>query len=491
MYIYIYIYISPCLHANRYMVVQGAAIVTAPICTCVKINTFGTMACWTIMFLAQDKLNASSQGHLLGFRHMFAKLALRAAVCSQAARPPGKQQQSCYPVFGSAPSPQLHRLSQAASAQAAIGTPFGLHKVANKSGPYKSAMALPPQAPLAVKLTSHSTTHLPPTTSQVKGNVTKAIHKPHFTKGKGTAPAPRRKTTKAKSCKGMPQIPPSLPDSVGNKPAIGGSSLSITQWLENMRLERLQGATWKRGKLFVDLFSGERSPVGRQVAQRGGAYIAFDVLIDERFDLGNPEAEQVLMSWMRKGWIWGVWLGTDCTTWSLASYSKGLGWFNSYRTRQNLWGEMAKLTPTAKAKVLEGNTHAQFTIRVLLQVANQPLVVAGLENPAGSVIWHLPELQALGKRDRVFNSTCHYCQYGTQWKKPTRFLFVGCAQALAPCKMCKQSGQICSRTKKAHLKLGHGRCHPSSGKVLTKLATQYPPKLTVQLVDCLAGPAST
>ncbi len=71
-----------------------------------------------------------------------------------------------------------------------------------------------------------------------------------------------------------------------------------------MRLERLQGATWKRGKLFVDLFSGVRSPVGRQVAQRGGAYIAFDVLIDERFDLGNPEVMQVLVSWMRNGWIW-------------------------------------------------------------------------------------------------------------------------------------------------------------------------------------------
>ena len=34
--------------------------------------------------------------------------------------------------------------------------------------------------------------------------------------------------------------------------------LAITKWLENLRLEKLQKATWQEGKLFLDLFSGKR-----------------------------------------------------------------------------------------------------------------------------------------------------------------------------------------------------------------------------------------
>ena len=288
----------------------------------------------------------------------------------------------------------------------------------------------------------------------------------------GAAPAPRKSVDKV----------------LAKIPAIGGPT--VTQWLEELRKEKLRSATWKQGQLFVDLFSGPRSPVGRQVGKRGGAYIAFDILIDERFDVTNPEVEQLLKRWIQQGLVWGVWLGTDCTTWSRASYCKGLGWFNFYRSRQNLWGELAKLSPKAKQRVLEGNQHALFSCRMLWHVLNQPLAVAGLENPAGSVIWLLPQLLAL-ERDhpsKVHKSICDYCQYGAPWKKPTTFLWVGIATALAPCKRCgTQKGHICPpRTGKEHLRLGQGRCHPTSGKKLTKLATPYPPKLAAQLVDCLA-----
>ena len=210
--------------------------------------------------------------------------------------------------------------------------------------------------------------------------------------------------------------------------------------------------------------------------------MSFDILIDERFDLRNPETQQTLMRWIKNGWVWGVWLGTVCTTWCLASYSKGPGWFNSYRSKSNLWGEVGALSPKARKKVLQGNADAKFTIRVLQEITNQPLAVAGMENPAGSVIWKLPEFIALGKERRIHQSTCHYCQYGARWKKPTKLLFVGGAKALAPAKLCN-----CSGSKLPHLKLGGGRRHPTSGELLTKLATEYPPRLAAQIVDCLAG----
>ena len=271
------------------------------------------------------------------------------------------------------------------------------------------------------------------------------------------------------------------------QPAIGGQT--IAQWLEAERLSRLGAATWKKGKLFVDLFSGPRSPIGREVGKRGGAYIAFDILIDQRFDLTNPEVEAVLWGWIAQGFVWAVWLGTDCTTWSTASYSKGPGWLNSYRRKVNLWGEPALLSAKAQEKLSQGNKHAWFSLRILDHVARQPSVAAGMENPAGSAIWILPELLDLEKRHggKIHRSTCHYCQYGKPWQKPTTFLWVATPRATAPNKKCQPRGRVCSRTGRLHVRLGQGRCHPSSGKPLTQVAQPYPPQLAAKLVDCLAG----
>ena len=228
------------------------------------------------------------------------------------------------------------------------------------------------------------------------------------------AHASNKRAQNSQICKGKP---PTLarPTTLGGKwPAIGDQQPTISKWLEDMRRDRVQRATWKKGKLFVDLFAGMRSPVGRQVGKRGGAFIAFDILIDERFDLEHPEVIETLTWWIRQGLVWGVWLGTDCTTWSKASYSKGPGWFNSYRSQRHMWGELGSLTPQARGRVLQGNAHAQFTMRVMQQVADQPLAVAGLENPSGSVIWQLLEMQALEKGSRFHHSVCHYCQYGAR-----------------------------------------------------------------------------
>ena len=271
------------------------------------------------------------------------------------------------------------------------------------------------------------------------------------------------------------------------QPAIGGQT--IAQWLEALRLSQLAATTWKKGKLCVDLFSGPRSPIGREVGKRGGAYIAFDILIDKRFDLTNPEVEKVLMAWIVQGFVWAVWLGTDCTTWSRASYSKGPGWLNSYRRKVNVWGEPSLLSAKAKEKVAQGNNHALLSLRLLEQVAGQPWVAAGMENPAGSAIWLLPEILALEKRypSKIHRSTCHYCQYGKPWQKATTFLWVATPEATAPKKKCQPRGCICSRTGRPHTRLGKGRCHLSSGKQLTLVAQPYPAQLAATLVDCLAG----
>lgn len=362
--------------------------------------------------------------------------------------------------------------------------PSSLHLFSRTNGLHDSAKSS--QGLLASKPLSRKSVALPKNNATAKR---KFIHRQTGADyKKRRAHVQNKKPRKLKICTSRVQILKKQPILWTVRPAIGGShGPSITHWLEEMRQDRLRSAVWRKGQLFIDLFSGRNSPVGRQVGKRGGAFIAFDVLIDVRFDLSNPEVQETLMRWIRQGLVWSVWLGTDCTTWSRASYSKGPGWLNSYRTQHNLWGQLSSLSTHAKEKVLQGNAHLRFSIAVLQQIADQPLATGGFENPASSVIWLLPELQALGEGMRFHKSTCHYCQYGTRWKKPTHLLFVGGAKALAPCKLCQGKAKLCNKTGLPHLQLGGGRCHPSSGKVLTQLATEYPPALAARMVDCLTG----
>lgn len=430
---------------------------------------------------------------------MYAKLAVDALALTQlrlgrliqtptpkfkghtAPKAPGKRR----PNRATAPRPQASHRSQSAIGEQHKRMPVGHHAPTHQ--PYQSLAsrllgAKITAAPMVLAMSGPGVgvkRKLPTTTTTSK-------KKPGRCNDRPQVPVSPPGSLRAKTCPAIGDTKRSTPmfsrPGKETRPAIGDDKRSTNQFLEDLRQEKLQGATWKKGQLFVDLFSGKRSPVGRQIGKRGGAVISFDILIDGRFDLRNPQTEHTLMVWIQQGWVWGVWLGTECKTWSLASYSKGPGWFNSYRSKQNLWGEMSSLSLKAQEKVRQGNADAEFTIRVLRKITNQPLAVAGLENPAGSVIWKLPELMALELSSRAHQSTCHYCSYGARWKKPTKLLFIGGAKAQAPRKLC-----ACSPAKLPHLKLGGGRRHPVSGKLLTKLATEYPTRLAAQLANCLAG----
>lgn len=264
---------------------------------------------------------------------------------------------------------------------------------------------------------------------------------------------------------------------------------SISAWLESVLQKALQSAVWRPGQVYLALFAGT-DPIGTFIKAKGGAVIRFELEEDSRFDLTRPEVQQTVLKWIRLGIAWATFLGTHCRTWSTASYSKGPGWLNSYRTKSHLWGRLDKLTRKAQVLVSLGNEHARFSIEVLQCVAQQPLAVGGMENPAGSVIWRLPEMQSLQNQwpRKMFLGTCDYCQYGKPWKKRTTVLWVGVNTTLAPQRLCspRQQGH-CSRTGRPHWKLGQGRCHPKSGKPLTRLAEPYPKPLAKEFADCLTG----
>ena len=275
-------------------------------------------------------------------------------------------------------------------------------------------------------------------------------------------------------------------------PSAKDPTQSISNFLEARLNAALRSCTWRRGKVYLALFAGT-DPVGKVVLAKGGGVVRFEIKLDARFDLENPEVQVIVQKWIRSGVVWAVWLGTHCQTWSLASFSKGPGWYNSYRTKAHPGGELGALSPKAKARVLSGNEHLRFSINILKQAASQGNVTAAMENPRCSVMWHAPEVKALqstgnSKPGEIFTTSMDYCQYGAKWQKPTTILWVGVKHAMAPAKCCVRGrGGICARTGRPHAKLGQGRMDPKTGKRLTQLAEPYPPRLAKAFAECLAG----
>ncbi len=270
---------------------------------------------------------------------------------------------------------------------------------------------------------------------------------------------------------------------------LGALPQEVADFLDSLLQGALGSSHGRPGKVFLALFAGT-DPVGKVFLARDEGVIRFDTQLDARLNLEHLEVQVMIFKWMRSGVVWAIWLGTYCRTWSRASFSLGLGWLNSYRTTAHPWGDLDKLSPEAKGLVLSGNEHVRFSIKVLEQAASQGNIVAGMENPMGSVIWRLPQVKALPERmpRQVFLATCDYCQYGVRWKKPTTILWVGVKRAMAPTKRCvMRPGARCSRTGRCHIKLGQGRLDPKTGKPTTQVAEPYPPRLAKAFANCMAG----
>jgi hypothetical protein len=66
------------------------------------------------------------------------------------------------------------------------------------------------------------------------------------------------------------------------------------------------------GRVYLDLFSGQRFPVGKQIGRMGGVAISFDTLLDKRLDLCNCMILCMLLDFMTKGHVAGGVVQTPC-----------------------------------------------------------------------------------------------------------------------------------------------------------------------------------
>ena len=85
--------------------------------------------------------------------------------------------------------------------------------------------------------------------------------------------------------------------------------------------------------------------------------------IKDGFDLCDAQLQAVIMAALRAKKVWGVWLGTDCSSWSRARRGRGdrNGMPRAMRSGVDLWG-LPGLPPSEQRTVEQGNDMAQFTV---------------------------------------------------------------------------------------------------------------------------------
>eukprot|EP00975_Prorocentrum_lima_P051623 10810770-Prorocentrum_lima.AAC.1 len=147
------------------------------------------------------------------------------------------------------------------------------------------------------------------------------------------------------------------------------------------------------------------------------------------------------------------------------------------------WGR-PDISPKDTEKVQQGNATMQATLKLVaaFHKLSIPWVV---EHPATSKAWYLPEVQALLRLPGVRLMQCDFCQYGSRWRKRTRFMcgHIDHNDLQRLSRQCSGKG-VCSRTGRPHIQLtGSG----PGGVPWTRIAQPYPGALCHHLAHCLTS----
>jgi len=128
----------------------------------------------------------------------------------------------------------------------------------------------------------------------------------------------------------------------------------------------------------------------------------------------------------------------------------------------------------------EANTLVQFSTGILL-LGRRMGVPVTLENPASSLMFHMPSIARLAALPGFSSAVCEYCMFGAPWRKSTKLIgFNIRLDRLASYRCIKTQRGLCARTQRPHQRL-HGT---EEGLDKTKIAQAYPRKFCRILSDC-------
>ena len=226
----------------------------------------------------------------------------------------------------------------------------------------------------------------------------------------------------------------------------------------------------KRGKAVVlELFAGS-GRVATCARKRGVPAIAVDVQRGPQYDLSRDDVIEGILAHMRAGSVRAIWLGTPCSSWSLArrGYPGAPGGPLRLKGRC-IWGHPLALRRAAdRRKIKLGNRLAKCTARII-EAAVEHKVPIALENGNTSRLWHFPPIADCCQLPSTRKLVTDMCQHRTRWRKRTRIQTWGCMASMGLRQQCA-GGTCCTATGRAHLILEGKR----KGVFLSALASRYP-----------------
>ena len=210
------------------------------------------------------------------------------------------------------------------------------------------------------------------------------------------------------------------------------------------------------------MFSGV-GHVALQIRKFGIGTIAFDINTSALFDLTHPYVVKVVLQWVSSNRVCGIWLGTPCTTWSVACKP-------AVRSKTHLY-ELPDIPAHRIRSVELGNKTLATTTAVITHCIRYHTPCM-LERPDSSMLWHTAEIQSLlAHRTAVQQRFC-MCSFGTAWRKRTKLAGWGPSLNLFASRMCNSHSHLCQYSGKRHTVLS-GRCKVSN-RSWTSIAAAYP-----------------
>ena len=229
---------------------------------------------------------------------------------------------------------------------------------------------------------------------------------------------------------------------------------------------------------YLDLFSGA-GRVAKALRRAGQPAEELDILLSAEHDVTRKSVLDGLLRRVRLRLVRAALIAAPCTTFSRARRCPTAGRPGPLRSSELPWGlPRSAMSEKDQARLDNGNAIMRATL-TFLQCCVRCKVPFILENPQSSIMWWLPEIIELAAVPQAQFVVTHFCQWGTPWKKATKFLCYRCPTAEANLnRLCHARGCICSRTQQPHVVLSGAN---KGGILWTRLAQPYPTPLAKAL----------
>ena len=199
------------------------------------------------------------------------------------------------------------------------------------------------------------------------------------------------------------------------------SSFDVTKALDYLK-EKFEEANTSTKKLYLEVFSGS-GKVAKHIESLGHVCIEIDIRCVIPVDVTNQEVADLLIQHITLGRVSGVWLGTPCSSWSLARRGRAGRPGGPLRTiGKFIWGHPDALArPRDKRKIEQGNLLAEVSFQII-RACHLHSTPWAIENPGSSRIWKTPIFLEVKSWEGVDVRLTHMCVYGEAYKKPTRIM---------------------------------------------------------------------